>query len=128
MEDVSLLLVTTFEQRVVARVLCFDYLFAGKSTVDLVYVDFTKALDSVNHRLLLAKLTSSGLDRHVLNWIKLYHFGQSYQVQINGSLSDEATYLSGDPPMFSYWPVTFYVIYIYMICLPLSMILLSFCR
>ncbi len=39
---------------------------------DLVYLDFTKAFDSVNHRFLLAKLKSSGIEGAVLNWIKLY--------------------------------------------------------
>ncbi len=38
-------------------------------TVDLVYLDFAKAFESVNHRFLLAKLKSSGIDELVLNWI-----------------------------------------------------------
>ncbi len=33
-----------------------------KHTVDLVYVDFANAFDAVNHRFLLAKLKSSGID------------------------------------------------------------------
>ncbi len=37
-------------------------------TVDLVYLDF--AFDPVNHRILLAKLNSHGIDGAVLNWIK----------------------------------------------------------
>ncbi len=41
-------------------------------TVDFVYLDFAKALDSVNHRFLLARLMSSGIDGAVLNWIKPY--------------------------------------------------------
>ncbi len=40
--------------------------------MDLVYLDFAKAFDSVNHRFLLAKLKSSGIDGAVLNWIKSY--------------------------------------------------------
>ncbi len=39
-------------------------------TVDLVYIDFDKAFDSVNHRFLLANLKASGIDGTVLNWIK----------------------------------------------------------
>ncbi len=41
-------------------------------TVDFVYLDFAKAFDSVNHRFLLARLMSSGIDGAVLNWIKPY--------------------------------------------------------
>ncbi len=41
-------------------------------TVDLVYLDFAKAFDSVNHRFLLAKLKSSGIDGAVLIFFNLY--------------------------------------------------------
>ncbi len=41
-------------------------------TVDLVYLDFAKAFDSVNHRFRLAELKSSGIDGAMLNWIKSY--------------------------------------------------------
>ncbi len=41
-------------------------------TAELVYLDFAKAFDSVNHRFLLAKLSATGIDGAVLNWIKSY--------------------------------------------------------
>ncbi len=66
-------------------------------TVDLVYLDFAKAFNSVNHRFLLAKLKSSGIDGAVLNWIKLYLPNRSYQVQIDGVLSEEAPCHTGVP-------------------------------
>ncbi len=55
-------------------------------TVDLVYLDFAKAFDSLNHRFLLAKVKSSGTDGAVLNWIKFYLSYRSYQVHIDGVL------------------------------------------
>ncbi len=61
-------------------------------TVDLVYLDFAKAFNSVNHRFLLAKLKSSGIDGAVLNWIKSYLSNRSYHVQI-----EEAPCHSGVP-------------------------------
>ncbi len=66
-------------------------------TVELVYLVFAKAFDSANHRFLLAKLKSSGIDGAVLNWIKSYLSNRSYQVQIDGVLSEEAPCLSGNP-------------------------------
>ncbi len=63
--------------------------------MDLVYLDFTKAFDSVKHRFLLAKLKSSGIDGAVLNWIKSYLSNRSYQVHIDGVLSEEAPSHSG---------------------------------
>ncbi len=64
-------------------------------TVDLVYLDYANAIDSVNCRFLQAKMKSSGIDGAVLNWIKLYLLNRSYQVQIDGVLSEEDPCLSG---------------------------------
>ncbi len=41
-----------------------------RHTVDLVYINFAKAFESVNHRFLLGKLKSTGIGGAVLNWIK----------------------------------------------------------
>ncbi len=65
--------------------------------MDLVYLDFAKAYDSINHRFLLAKLKSSGINGAVLNLIKLYLSNSSYQVQIDGVLTEEAPCHSGVP-------------------------------
>ncbi len=65
--------------------------------MDLVYLDFAKVFDSVNNRSLLAKLKASGIDGAVLNWIKSYLSDRSYQVQIDGILSEEAPCHSGVP-------------------------------
>ncbi len=66
-------------------------------TVNLVYLDFAKAFDSVNHWFLLAKVKSSGIDRAVLNLIESCLSTRSYQVQIDGILSEEAPCHSGAP-------------------------------
>ncbi len=79
--------------------------------MDLVYLDFAKAFDSVNHRFLLAKLKASGIDGAVLNWIKSYLSNRSYQVQIDGILSEEAPCLSGIPQGSVIGPLLF-VLYI----------------
>ncbi len=81
-------------------------------TVDLVYLDFAKAVDSVNHRFLLAKRKSSGIDGAVLNWIKSYLSNRSYQVQIDGVLSEEAPCLSG-VPQGSVIGLLLFLLYIY---------------
>ncbi len=66
-------------------------------TVNLFYLDFAKAFDSVNHRLLLAKLTSSGIDGLVFNWIESCLSGRPYKVQFDDILSEEAPCLNGAP-------------------------------
>ncbi len=66
-------------------------------TVELASFNFAKAFDSVNHRFLLAKLKASGIDGAVINWIKSYLSNRSYQVQIDGVLSEEAPCHRGVP-------------------------------
>jgi len=41
----------------------------GKA-VDIIYLDFSKALDTVPHSILLQKLAAHGLDGCTLRWIK----------------------------------------------------------
>ncbi|PKU44634.1 rna-directed dna polymerase from mobile element jockey-like [Limosa lapponica baueri] len=41
----------------------------GKA-VDVVYLDFRKAFDTISHRILLRKLAAHGLDGHSLHWVK----------------------------------------------------------
>jgi len=49
------------------------YIDDGKA-VDVVYIDFSKAFDTVSHSILAAKLRKCGLDdqvvRLILNWLK----------------------------------------------------------
>ncbi len=79
-------------------------------TVDLVYLDFAKAFDSVKHRFLLAKLKSSGIDGFVLNWIKFTLSNRFYQVQIDGVLSEEVPCFSGVPKGPVIGPLPFFII------------------
>ena len=41
----------------------------GKA-VDVVYLDFSKAFDTVSHSILLGKLAARGLDRYNLLWVR----------------------------------------------------------
>ena len=41
----------------------------GKA-VDVVYLDFSKAFDTVSHSILVEKLAAHSLDGHTLCWVK----------------------------------------------------------
>ena len=53
----------------------------GKS-VDIIYLDFAKAFDSVSHNKLIHKLSSMGISGELLNWIKLFLENRFQQVRV----------------------------------------------
>ncbi|PKU42617.1 rna-directed dna polymerase from mobile element jockey-like [Limosa lapponica baueri] len=52
--------------------------------VDVVYLDFRKAFDTVSHSILPEKSTARGLDRHMLHWVKNWLDGRAQSVVENG--------------------------------------------
>ena len=55
--------------------LVFDdimHLMIGGNTVDMVYLDFAKALDKVDHGVLFHKIKTLGITGKLIVW--LYHF------------------------------------------------------
>ncbi|RMB94717.1 hypothetical protein DUI87_28830 [Hirundo rustica rustica] len=62
---------------------------AGKA-VDVVYLDFSKAFDTVSHSILLNKLAAHGLDKSTkstLRWVRNCLDGQAQRVVVNGAAS-----------------------------------------
>ncbi len=55
--------------------------------VDLIYLDFSKAFDSVNHQLLLDKLRGYGIAPIIISWVKCFLNRRTFQVNVNGTLS-----------------------------------------
>ncbi len=65
--------------------------------VDLVYLDFAKAFDSVNHRMLVDKMLMYGIHRSIVDWTRAFLFNRSFRVRVEGSLSDPVPAVSGVP-------------------------------
>ncbi|KAK4828056.1 hypothetical protein QYF61_023116 [Mycteria americana] len=55
----------------------------GKA-VDVVYLDFSKAFDTVSHSILLEKLAAHGLDGRTLCWVKNWLHVRAQRVVVNG--------------------------------------------
>ena len=55
----------------------------GKA-VDVVYLGFSKAFDTVSHSILLHKLAAHGLDRYTLGWVRNWLKGWAQRVVVNG--------------------------------------------
>ena len=56
--------------------------------VDILYLDFAKAFDKVQHQRLIQKMEAKGIGGAVLGWIKAWLSGRSQRVVLNGKESD----------------------------------------
>jgi hypothetical protein len=70
----------------------------NKSQADVIYFDFSKAFDSVNHDIILQKLKIQyGIDGFLLRFFKSYLKNRKQCVTIDGKFSSHSEVLSGVP-------------------------------
>ena len=77
--------------------------------VDVVYLDFAKAFDKVDHGITLQKLHELGVSGKVGNWIKEFLQNRTQSVIVDGVPSAEASVKSGVPQGSVIGPILFLV-------------------
>ena len=70
-------------------------------------MDLSKAFDTINHSLLLAKLDAYGFPRTSLKLMQNYLCNRQQRISINGSFSDWTEVITGDPKCSILGPLLF---------------------
>ena len=81
----------------------------NKCRVDSVYIDFSKAFDSVCHSKLLVKLKAYGVDYELLNWLRAFLSGRTQSVCVGEAVSSSVSVRSGVPQGSVLGPILFLV-------------------
>ena len=83
----------------------------NNNSVDMIYLDFQKAFDTVPHSRLITKHKAYGIEGNLLRWIQDFLHSRKQRVVLNGKHSDRVSMTSGIPKGSVLGPILF-IIYI----------------
>ena len=87
---------------------CYQAMERGEMT-GTVFIDLSKAFDSVNHEIILGKLEQSNMSTSVINWFKSYLYERSQSVTVGGNISKSRPLNTGVPQGSILGPLLFII-------------------
>ena len=83
----------------------------SKENIDIIYTDYEKASDNVDHGILQTKLFNLGVCGKIIKLLQSYLIGRTQRVRINSHFSESVNVTSG-VPQGSLLASLFFVIYV----------------
>ena len=75
----------------------------------MILIDHQKAFDTIDHAILLEKLSASGLSNHTIGWFKSHLSNQLFRVNLENCDSDPSNITCGMPQGSILGPLLFLI-------------------